>query len=135
MANFFTDEDILSAFYASDPKLWLREHQPALTRRACYFYEALISESSDMIVRHEVLITHKNPFSPTAHSVIAFSSSAVTSGPYFSLFTTHCEVEISPPECPVERGAWSGLEQDLIKKAHEISQAAGNFVPGPRSIS
>lgn len=135
MATFTTDEEILSAFNASDPKLWLREHQVGLTRRACYFYEAPVSASNDMLVRHEILITHKTPFSPTARSEIEVSSYAITGGPRFPLFSTCLEVDISPFDQPVEKCSWSNMEDELVKKAYDVSLVAGAFIPGKRSIT
>lgn len=135
MAKVITDEDILSAFHASDPRLWLREHVAGLTRRACYYYEAPISQSDNTIIRHEVLITHADPFAPTARSKVEISSSAVTGGPHFPLFHQEYEVEISPAEESVQRGTWSRLDDAMIKKAHDIARAASDYQPEARSLS
>ncbi|SDY56092.1 hypothetical protein SAMN04487939_103190 [Lysobacter sp. yr284] len=135
MATIITDKDILSAFHASDPRLWLREHVAGLTRRACYYYEAPISQSDDTIIRHMVLITHADPFAPTAHSKVEISSSDVTGGLSFSLFRREYDVEISPAEESVQRGTWSRLDDAMIKKAHDIAQAASDYRPEARSLS
>lgn len=135
MATVITDKDILSAFHASDPRLWLREHVAGLTRRACYYYEARISQSDDTIIRHHVLITHADPFAPTARSRVEISSSAVTGGPLFPLFRQEYEVEIAPAEESVQRGTWSRLDDPMIKKAHDIAQAASDYQPEARSLS
>lgn len=135
MAQVVKGDEILSAFLSSDPKLWLKEHQAGITRRACYIYEAPISEFNDMLVKHTVLITHKNPFFPTAASVIKIKSSVVTGGPAFPLFSEEYELDISPQEDPVERCNWEKLDNEFVKKAHAISQAASTFVPIHRSVS
>lgn len=124
--------DLLAGFLRTDVRSWCRYVVPGIETQANFYCETTTPEPSSTVCRFEVTIHRRFPPSNEQISVIVdlglpFGTGNMTFGNSIRRKTT-----FSPRDATFEEAVWSGLDDQVLAKAHEIAKSAHQrFAPPP----